>query len=185
MKKIILLFCLVVLQSKAASVYFPLSSTDPAILTNYMGTNVNMPNGFNASTGTVATLVGITTLSTIASGNIDNALGLKASLITVISSNFIVGKSFTNNYGVSCTLDMSATLAEAAVVGNSQLDLRMVGFRTNSVSLPTAIGGVTDNSYLGLSSLKVPVGGIVNIVDASSGIGNAATVLVGTGQISY
>lgn len=145
-------------------------------LTNYMGTNVNMPNGFTASTGTVATLVGITTLSTLGSGNIDTALatvntslGAKANTNAPAIQNAKFNGTLQLPSGTQLNTDASGTTAGVFWSGTTLQLGSATRFGWDTTVTPDGAGTAT---FIGSSA-----SGIVSI----TGAGSAGTIATSTG----
>ena len=125
-----------------------------------------------------ATNTGVNPGPTFAYSNFLSVVVSQVSLGQIIGTNFISGQMYTNDYGRNIEVLANAVLTEAAVAGASALELRVVGYATNSTSALTAISGLV-GSVTNLISGFIPTNAPFTFTNVSSGAGNSATVTGG------
>lgn len=100
---------------------------------------------------------------------------------TLIQTNWISGKVYSNPYASTIRISGNATLAVAAVSGNAVMSLEGtggVGSDTNVSAISTVLTSIAMN-YTNYLSLDVPPGGSWTWTNRSTGIGNSAGVVRG------
>lgn len=103
--------------------------------------------------------------------------------VTLINTNFISGNLYTNTYGYPIFVLSPVAITEAAVVGNSTIQLQVPGATTNQLSASTLITSIA-GSITNIVAASVASGGTYVFTNLSTGAGNGSSIPNG-GQIFY
>lgn len=126
---------------------------------------------------------GITALnaSSLASGTVPVArlvANQNVGLFTVVQTNFISGVIYSNFYGAPLEVSSSASLAVAAVSGNSVMALECIGQATNQCGISTLVTSIA-MAYTNTLSVFIPINTRYTFTNRSTGAGNSSTVVGG------
>lgn len=127
---------------------------------------------------------GLTLLSGSYSGNGGSLTNLQ---VTIIQTNFIIGKMYTNTYGSGITVTAKGVNTLSAVAGASDLMLAAAAFPsnggwTNDLAIQSTALSIAMN-YTNTISIFVPTNAAYWFTNASTGAGDSASVV--GGQIKY
>lgn len=155
----------------------------PVTFTNGVNANIitNSVNGvgLNLSSGSIIGVNGATFFSnalealTVTIGNPTNtATG------TLLQTNFISGKLYTNIYGRPISISANATLTTTGVSGNSSLSLLASGYLTNAFAMSTIVTSIA-MSYTNVISMVIPASQTYTFTNTSAGAGDSSSVVGG------
>lgn len=109
----------------------------------------------------------------VVNGNVTNTV-----TGTLIQTNFISGKLYTNIYGRPILATANATLATTGVSGNASLSLLASGYLTNVFGMSTIVTSIA-MSYTNVISMVVPASQTYTFTNTSAGAGDSSAVLGG------
>lgn len=135
--------------------------------------------GINLSSGSIIGVSGATFFTnalealTVTIGNSTNtATG------TLLQTNFISGKLYTNIYGRPISISANATLTTTGVSGNSSLSLLASGYLTNAFAMSTIVTSIA-MSYTNVISMVIPASQTYTFTNTSAGAGDSSSVVGG------
>lgn len=118
-------------------------------------------------------------------GNGSGITNLSATNIVhaAITTNFISGQFYTNNYGITIGVSGSVALTTASIAGFSQMQLQAFGNSTNYSTVISAVAGLTGAMTNAMATTYVSPGNYFTWTNTSSGAGDTSQPT--TGQIFY
>lgn len=99
-------------------------------------------------------------------------------VFSIIQTNFVSGKLYTNTYGVPILVSANATLVTTGVAGNATLSLLASTYLTNAFSVGTLLTSIA-MPYTNVLSMVIPASQTYTFTNTSTGAGNSASVVGG------
>lgn len=128
--------------------------------------------------GDVTGTTGASVMSRVSSGSLIFGVATNTASFTLIQTNFISGRLYTNIYGRPILVSANATLSTTGVSGNANMSLTIPTQVTNAFGISTIVTSIAMN-YTNVISGFVPASGTYAFTNLSSGAGDSSGITGG------